>query len=68
MKKFNKWMDSRAKRLDWKDIASIKFAVLFFALMLAKLWPGILGLDWQWYLILGIVFAIRPVYRAYFKR
>jgi hypothetical protein len=27
---------------------------------IAKLWPGILGLEWYWYGILFVAFAIKP--------
>jgi len=49
------------KKYDWKDIASIKLSVIFFTLMIAKLWPGLLGLNWYLYLIFAIVFMIVPL-------
>jgi len=36
-------------------------------LMLAKLWPGMLGLDWYIYLILGIAFMISPMVKLFSK-
>ena len=67
MKKFDKFMASKLKKIDWLDIGYVKLSVLFLAFMIAKLWPAVLGLDWYWYLIIGIVFMARPLYRAYIK-
>jgi len=62
------WSNSCVKNLDWKDIASVKLSVAFFILAVAKLWPGILGLDWHWYGILFVVFAIKPLLACFKKR
>jgi hypothetical protein len=48
-------------RADWKDIAFTKIAVFAGALLIAKIWNGILGLDWYWYLLICIIAAIKPM-------
>ena len=63
----NKWMKKRMKNLDWIDIGLTKWSAAAFILMVAKFWPGILGLEWYWYALIAVVLAIRPVYRYYFK-
>lgn len=55
------------KLLEWYDISLIKLTTFAFALMIAKLWVGILYLDWYWYLVIAIVAAIVPGYKFYFK-
>ena len=55
------YFNKAIKKYTWRQIACIKLSVLFFTLMIAKLWPGILGLDWYVYMILAIIFMIRPM-------
>ncbi|MBT4417297.1 hypothetical protein HOC80_04310 [archaeon] len=64
---FCKWIKKRMKLLEWYDISLIKLTTFAFALMIAKLWVGILYLDWYWYLVIAIVAAIVPGYKFYFK-
>jgi len=53
--------------MKWFDISFVKISVAAFILMIAALWPPILGLDWYWYLLIGVLAMIRPLY-AMFKR
>jgi hypothetical protein len=62
-----KWCNKNIKKYKWEDIALIKLSVLFFTLMLAKLWPGILSLDWYVYLIIFVLLAIPPVVKMFKK-
>ncbi len=62
-----KWMNEKIKRYNWYDISLLKLCVLAFALMIAKLWNGILGLEWYWYLIFGIILMI-PLSIKIFKK
>lgn len=52
-------------RIGWVDVALTKITVFFATLWLAKLWDPLLSLEWYWYLVLWILFAIRPVRTAY---
>ena len=52
------WLNSQAKKLDWISIQLMKLSVFTFALMVAKLWKPILGLDWYWYSLIFILAAI----------
>ncbi len=63
----NEWANSRISKEGWKDIALIKLSAFFFALMLAKVWAPVLSLEWYWYAVLFIVFALKPVYSAFKK-
>ena len=47
--------------MTWIDIGCLNWAVAGFILMIAKLWPGILALDWYWYGLIGALFLIRPL-------
>jgi hypothetical protein len=41
--------------------------VFAFALMLAKLWPPLLSLEWYWYGLVFVAAAIKPMY-VYFSK
>jgi len=60
-------MDSKVKKLGWLDVKLIKWSVFAFTLMLAKLWPPLLSLEWYWYGLLFVVFAIKPM-MVYFRK
>ncbi|MDD4354009.1 MAG: hypothetical protein PHN56_06150 [Candidatus Nanoarchaeia archaeon] len=53
--------------MKWTDIALIKLSVLFFTLMLAKLCPNILSLEWYVYLIIFSILAIVPSMKVFKK-
>jgi len=61
------WADSKIQKFQWYDIGYIKLAVAGFILMIAKLWPPLLSLDWYWYLVIGVVGLIRPYYIMFTK-
>lgn len=48
-------------KADVTDIALTKIAVFAGALFIVKIWDGILGLEWYWYLLICIVAAIKPM-------
>lgn len=48
-------------KADVTDIALTKIAVFAGALFIVKIWNGILGLDWYWYLLICIIAAIKPM-------
>ena len=53
--KFKKGLETRLARLGLWDIACLKICVFAFALLLAKLWPPLLSLDWKVYAgVLGL--------------
>lgn len=58
---FNEWANRGIKKFDYFDVGWIKFSSMAFILLIAKIWSPILSLDWYWYLILFILFAIKPI-------
>ena len=54
------WMNSKIQKCVWYDISLVKLSTAAFILMVAKLWAPILSLDWYWYLIIGVIAAIKP--------
>ena len=56
------WHNNLSRKLRFPDISLIKLATAGFVLLLAKLWPPLLSLDWPWYLVIGLVptFILMP--------
>jgi len=48
-------------KADWIDVALTKIAVFTGALFIAKVWDGILSLDWYWYVIIWLLAAFKPM-------
>jgi len=58
------------KKLRWYDVSLTKLSVFFATLFLISVWPGfynlVMSINWYWYLILMIVFAIPVIKRVWF--
>jgi uncharacterized protein YacL len=67
IKKYLKWVNKNLKKINAWDMALIKVSLIAFGLLIAKLWPTILALDWYWYLIIFIVAIIKPMKTFYSK-
>lgn len=59
---FGTWADSKVKKMSWIDLKLAQLAAVGFFLMLAKLWEPLLSLDWYWYLVIAVLFGIKPAY------
>jgi len=64
---FFKWTDKGLGKFRWYDVGLTKLAVAAFILMVAKLWPGILGADWYWYGIIFLLAACSPMMKMFQK-
>ena len=62
------WLDTKVRGMHWYDISLTKISLLAIGLFLAKVWPGILGLDWYWYLVIAIAAALVPWYSVFAKK
>jgi uncharacterized protein YqjF (DUF2071 family) len=63
---FTKWANNKISKLTWVDVGLTKWSVAAFVLMIAKLWPPLLSLDWYWYGLIFVVLAIIP-FRNFWK-
>lgn len=62
------WSNERAKRINnIYDLKLVGFMSFLLAFVCAKLFPVLLSLDIWWYVILFIIFSIRPMY-VFLKR
>ncbi len=55
-------MESKIPKMKWYDIGFVKLSVAGFVLFLAKIWSDLLALEWYWYLLIGVLAMIRPLY------
>ena len=54
------------KNLDWIDIQFIKLSVLFFSFWIVTFMNQRFLIDYRWlWLILAVIFAIKPFYRVW---
>ena len=49
------------KRFTMVDVISDEIAMFALAFLIAKYWIGVTSLAWYWYVIIGIMFVIKPV-------
>jgi len=59
------------KNLTVLDIGLIKWSVLFCTLFLVSVWPAfanwIIGTHWAWFLVIGLLLAIKPTLKVFRK-
>ena len=61
-------MNQRVKKFGIVDMKLAQGAAMFFALIIAKLIPGIMEVSIVWFVVLLIGCAIRPVYVFWFEQ
>ena len=54
-------LNYKKKKFTLLDVASDEIAMLAFAFFIAKYWVGITSLTWYWYVVVFVVFLIKPV-------
>ena len=61
---FRTWADAKVKTMSWLDLKFAQLSAVFFFLIIAKLWEPLLSLEWYWYVVIAVLFAIKPAYKA----
>lgn len=49
------WAESNIRRMSVWAFGMTKLSVIFFTLMIAKLLPAVLRLEWYWYALVAVV-------------
>jgi len=62
------YFNERAKQMSIIDIKLGVFGGMFFALVIAKLVSQIMEINIWWYVVLGILFILKPLYVFYLKK
>ena len=60
------WVNTNIKKMTWSDMSLVKLSIAAFVLMIAKLWPDILSLEWYWYLVIFLLTMLKP-FLKFFK-
>lgn len=63
-----KLLNEKVKKLTALDISCTKLAVFFATIIIAKLIPGLLKINYWILIVLVIVFAAKPFYDFYLKK
>ncbi|MEK6916214.1 MAG: hypothetical protein AABW92_00565 [Nanoarchaeota archaeon] len=63
-----KWMEAMIKKMELYDISLIKLSVAACVLLIAKIWPPLLSLEWYWYAGILVVAIVRPLCLVFSKQ
>ncbi|MBU1997880.1 MAG: hypothetical protein ABIG46_05365 [Candidatus Omnitrophota bacterium] len=61
-------MNERAKKLGYWDIGLVKWSVIFFTIIIVKLFPQLLKINYPVLIVLMAACAVRPLYRFWMKK
>jgi hypothetical protein len=54
-------LNSGKKKFTLIDVFSDEIAMLAFAFLIAKYWAAAISLAWYWYIIILVIFLIKPL-------
>jgi len=54
-------LSSRKKKFTITDVASDEIAMFALALLIAKYWTAATSFAWYWYVIIFVIFLIKPL-------
>ncbi len=61
-------MNERIKKMTVMDIGLVKFSVFFFAIIIAKLFPQLLRINYIVLIVLVLACDIKPLYKFWIKK
>jgi hypothetical protein len=64
---FENW-NERIKKMTVVDIGLVKWTAFFFAIIIVKLFPQLLKIDYAVLIILTLACGIKPAYKFWIKR
>lgn len=65
---FWKDMDEKVKKMTVMDIGLVKWSVFFFTIIIVKLFPQLLKINYVVLIVLMLVLAARPLYKIWIKK
>jgi hypothetical protein len=66
--KINDFYEEKIKNLTYWDIGLIKWGSMIFGVIMVKLFPQILKINVWWYVLIMMIFMIKPLYVFWFKK
>ncbi|MBP7056778.1 MAG: hypothetical protein KBB52_07990 [Candidatus Omnitrophica bacterium] len=61
-------MNDRIKRMTVIDIGLVKWSVFFFAIIIVKLFPGLLKIDYPILIFIVLLLGARPLYKFWISK
>ncbi|MBU0503347.1 MAG: hypothetical protein ABH882_00745 [Candidatus Omnitrophota bacterium] len=61
-------MNERMKKLNCMDIGMVKWSAFLFGIIVAKIFPQLLKIDYIILILLVLILGARPLYRFWFKK
>jgi len=61
-------LNKRLKKLTWVDMTMVKWSAFFAAIIIVKIFPQLLQLNYLTLVILMLACSIRPLYRFWIKK
>jgi hypothetical protein len=65
------WMEGNIQKMKWYDMSLTKMSVMFFTLFLITIWDAfrvfVLSIEWYWYLVLFVLFALPVMIKMFSK-
>ncbi|MFA6336760.1 MAG: hypothetical protein WCX23_02160 [Candidatus Paceibacterota bacterium] len=61
------WAELKIRKMDWLDMAMVKWSCVLFGILLAIIFPELLSINVWWMAALFAVLLVRPLYRIYLK-
>ncbi|MDD4625445.1 MAG: hypothetical protein PHI77_01555 [Candidatus Pacebacteria bacterium] len=61
------WAELKIRKMDWLDMAMVKWSCVLFGILLAIIFPELLSINAWWMAALFAVLLVRPLYRIYLK-
>jgi hypothetical protein len=65
---FINFFNERVKKLTIFDVKLVQASAMCVILIIAKLIPQIMTVNIWWFIVLLVIFAIRPMYVFFFKK
>jgi hypothetical protein len=62
--KYIEWENEGIHTSDWYDINGVKLMAACLVLLIARYWKPLRNVPWYWLVLLGILGAARPGYKA----
>ena len=62
------YTNERIKKFSIIDLKSLQLAAIFVALIIVKLMPQIMEVSIWWFVVLAVIFGLRPLYVFFFKK
>ena len=61
-------MDEKTKKMTVMDIGLIKMSVFFFTIIIVKLFPQLLNINYTILIVFVLVCGIKPLYKFWMKK